>query len=95
MISREKLYKLVWSKPMTKSQRRTWHFRKLYDAGLRPAECPLPRAWILGKVRRREGALTNFHTILTSDIYRRIAVRTILMAATVTLTNILLAFPFA
>ena len=43
----------------------------------------------------RHWTLTNFHTILTSDIYRRIAVRTILMAAAVTLTDVLLAFPFA
>ena len=43
----------------------------------------------------RHWTLTNFHAILTSDIYRRIAVRTILMAAAVTLTDVLLAFPFA
>ena len=43
----------------------------------------------------RHWTLTNFHTILTSDIYRRIAIRTILMAAAVTLTDVLLAFPFA
>ncbi|MFZ3035425.1 MAG: ABC transporter permease [Parvibaculum sp.] len=43
----------------------------------------------------RHWTLANFHTIATSDIYRRIAVRTILMAAAVTLTDVLLAFPFA
>lgn len=43
----------------------------------------------------RNWTLTNFHTILTSDIYRRIAIRTVLMAAAVTVTDIILAFPFA
>lgn len=43
----------------------------------------------------RSWTLTNFHTILTSDIYRRIAIRTVLMAAAVTVTDIILAFPFA
>lgn len=43
----------------------------------------------------RSWTLTNFHTILTSDIYQRIALRTIAMAAAVTVTDIILAFPFA
>ncbi len=37
----------------------------------------------------------NFGTILTSDIYQRIAIRTVWMAAAVTITDIILAFPFA
>lgn len=43
----------------------------------------------------RSWTLQNFQTIFTSEVYRRIAVRTILMAAAVTLTDIILAFPFA
>lgn len=43
----------------------------------------------------RSWTLVNFKTILTSDIYLRIAGRTILMAAAVTLTDVALAFPFA
>ena len=43
----------------------------------------------------RTFTLANFQTILDSEIYRKIAVRTILMAAAVTLTDIVLAFPVA
>lgn len=43
----------------------------------------------------RTWTFANFRTILFSDIYRLIAVRTILMAAAVTITDIVLAFPFA
>ena len=39
--------------------------------------------------------LENFVTIASNDIYRTIAVRTILFAAIVTVTDILLAFPIA
>lgn len=39
--------------------------------------------------------LANFHTLLHEAVYRRIAVRTIAMAAAVTVTDIVLAFPFA
>ncbi|MGV8997233.1 MAG: ABC transporter permease [Parvibaculaceae bacterium] len=42
-----------------------------------------------------EWTFKNFATILTSDIYQRIAIRTVLMAAAVTITDIILAFPFA
>lgn len=43
----------------------------------------------------RTWTLANFETIVSSDIYRRIAIRTIFMAAAVTITDIILAFPFA
>lgn len=39
--------------------------------------------------------LQNFTTILQSETYRRIALRTIGMAALVSITDIILAFPFA
>src|SRR3954453_21796480 len=39
--------------------------------------------------------LTNFKTILESDTYRTIALRTIGIAAAVTVTDAILAFPFA
>jgi len=42
-----------------------------------------------------EWTFKNFATILSSDIYQRIAIRTVLMAAAVTITDIILAFPFA
>src|SRR5436190_11932024 len=38
---------------------------------------------------------TNFHTIIHDSTYRQIAFRTILMAAAVTVTDALIAFPFA
>ena len=43
----------------------------------------------------RSWTLANFHTIFASETYRRIALRTMLMAAAVTLTDVVLAFPFA
>jgi putative spermidine/putrescine transport system permease protein len=43
----------------------------------------------------RTWTLENFRTILTSETYRWIALRTIFMAAAVTLADVLLAFPFA
>jgi putative spermidine/putrescine transport system permease protein len=42
-----------------------------------------------------EPTLDNFVTIASEEIYRTIAVRTIVFAAVVTLTDILLAFPIA
>src|SRR5919199_1378746 len=39
--------------------------------------------------------LDNFQTLITDDTYRVIVLRTILMAAAVTVADILLAFPFA
>ena len=39
--------------------------------------------------------LKNFRTILNSDLYVRVFVRTILMAAAVTLADVVLAFPLA
>jgi putative spermidine/putrescine transport system permease protein len=43
----------------------------------------------------RTWTLANFHTIFASGTYRWIALRTILMAAAVTLTDVVLAFPVA
>ena len=43
----------------------------------------------------RTWTLANFEAILASETYRWIALRTILMAAAVTLTDIVLAFPVA
>lgn len=43
----------------------------------------------------RTFTIANFQTIFESDVYRKIAIRTILMAAAVTLTDVILAFPFA
>src|SRR6476659_10944959 len=40
-------------------------------------------------------SLDNYVEILTTPVYRTIAVRTVVMAALVTLTTILLAFPIA
>ncbi len=42
-----------------------------------------------------EPTLDNFQTILTEPVYRTITLRTVLIAALVTLTDILLAFPIA
>jgi putative spermidine/putrescine transport system permease protein len=42
-----------------------------------------------------EPTLDNFGTIFGNDIYRTIAVRTVLFAAAVTITDIVLAFPIA
>ena len=42
-----------------------------------------------------EPTLDNFQTILTEPVYRAITLRTVLIAALVTLTDILLAFPIA
>src|SRR4051812_30383821 len=39
--------------------------------------------------------LSNFDTVFTDPTYRKIAVRTIWMAAVVTLTDAVIAFPFA
>jgi putative spermidine/putrescine transport system permease protein len=47
-----------------------------------------------GKVIRTF-TLESFQTLLTVEVYRTIAVRTIVVAAAVTLTDILLAFPIA
>ncbi|SEQ96099.1 putative spermidine/putrescine transport system permease protein [Faunimonas pinastri] len=43
----------------------------------------------------RTWTLDNFRAILTSDTYRAIALRTVAMAAAVTVTDAVLAFPFA
>jgi putative spermidine/putrescine transport system permease protein len=43
----------------------------------------------------RQPTLDNFRTILETDVYRRIALRTIGVAAAVTVTDALLAFPIA
>ncbi len=43
----------------------------------------------------RTWTLSNFQAILSSETYRLIAIRTIFMAAAVTITDIILAFPFA
>jgi len=43
----------------------------------------------------RTWTLENFRTILTSETYRWIALRTIFMAAAVTIADVVLAFPFA
>ncbi|MDX2170490.1 MAG: ABC transporter permease [Deltaproteobacteria bacterium] len=43
----------------------------------------------------RTWTLANFQAIFASETYRRIALRTILMAAAVTLTDVVLAFPVA
>ncbi len=42
-----------------------------------------------------EPSLDNFATIFGNDIYRTIAVRTVLFAAAVTITDVILAFPIA
>jgi putative spermidine/putrescine transport system permease protein len=43
----------------------------------------------------RDYNLDNFRTLVENDVYRQIVVRTVLIAAAVTLTDILLAFPIA
>lgn len=43
----------------------------------------------------RTWTLSNFQAILESETYRLIAIRTIFMAAAVTITDVILAFPFA
>ena len=43
----------------------------------------------------RSWTLANFHTIFASETYRWIALRTVLMAAAVTVTDVILAFPVA
>lgn len=43
----------------------------------------------------RTWTLANFHTIVASETYRWIGLRTIGMAAAVTITDVVLAFPFA
>ena len=42
-----------------------------------------------------EFSFENFQTLWESDVYRTIAVRTIAIAAAVTVTDILIAFPIA
>jgi putative spermidine/putrescine transport system permease protein len=43
----------------------------------------------------REFSLDNFRVLVENDVYRQIAVRTVLIAAAVTVTDALLAFPIA
>src|SRR6266702_3471384 len=43
----------------------------------------------------RVWSLTNLHTIVTSPAYRGIILRTVGMAAAVTVTDVIVAFPFA
>jgi putative spermidine/putrescine transport system permease protein len=43
----------------------------------------------------QEFTLDNFRTLVENDVYRQIVVRTVLIAAAVTVTDILLAFPIA
>jgi putative spermidine/putrescine transport system permease protein len=40
-------------------------------------------------------SLDNFRTLVENDVYRQIVVRTVLIAAAVTITDVLLAFPIA
>ena len=42
-----------------------------------------------------EPGLQNFVTLTESDVYRNVAIRTVVMAALVTVTDIILAFPIA
>jgi len=42
-----------------------------------------------------EPSLSNYQTILTSEVYQTIALRTVLIAAAVTITDALIAFPIA
>jgi len=44
---------------------------------------------------KREFSLDNFREILTNPLYRTVAIRTVTMAAAVTLTTAVLAFPIA
>ncbi len=48
-----------------------------------------------GQVQPFEWSLDAFETIISNDVYRTIAVRTIAVAAAVTVTDALLAFPIA
>lgn len=48
-----------------------------------------------GQVQPFEWSLDAFETIMSNDVYRTIAVRTIAVAAAVTVTDALLAFPIA
>jgi len=43
----------------------------------------------------KEYGIQNFQTLVENDVYRRIVVRTVLIAAAVTVTDVLLAFPIA
>jgi putative spermidine/putrescine transport system permease protein len=43
----------------------------------------------------KDYGLQNFQTLVENDVYRRIAVRTVLIAAAVTVTDAVLAFPIA
>src|SRR5215210_1419060 len=43
----------------------------------------------------RDYSLDNFRTLAENDVYRQIVVRTVLIAAAVTVTDVLLAFPIA
>src|SRR5215210_7881773 len=43
----------------------------------------------------RDYSLDNFRTLVENDVYRQIVVRTLLIAAAVTITDALLAFPIA
>jgi putative spermidine/putrescine transport system permease protein len=54
--------------------------------------------WIVGAVSgeiQRTLSLDNFHTLVQESVYRTVAQRTILIAAAVTITDALLAFPIA
>ena len=54
--------------------------------------------WSLGELSgeiQKDFTLDNFRTIVEEPVYRDIALRTILIAALVTLTDALLAFPIA
>jgi len=48
-----------------------------------------------GRVTPFDWTLAAFETLITTEVYRTVAVRTLLMAATVTITCALLAFPIA
>src|SRR6478609_7541835 len=39
--------------------------------------------------------LANFQDVITDDFYRRVAIRTVVVAATVTVIDIVIAFPIA
>jgi putative spermidine/putrescine transport system permease protein len=54
--------------------------------------------WSLGELSgeiERSFTLDNFKDVLTTDVYRDVTVRTVLIAAAVTVTDALLAFPIA
>ena len=63
-----------------------------------PGRAPISAFWTVdtftGEIDRT-WTLVNFQTIFASETYRWIALRTILMAAAVTIADVLLAFPFA